>query len=45
MEEEMKKRENEVSMETVILGTGLFDRILECSNFLDIDVNKYYKKK
>ncbi|KAL4494124.1 hypothetical protein ABPG72_016080 [Tetrahymena utriculariae] len=41
-EEEKDKNEEEIEMETVILGTGLFDRILACNSYLDFDIKKYY---
>ncbi|EAR87427.1 hypothetical protein TTHERM_00059400 (macronuclear) [Tetrahymena thermophila SB210] len=41
-EEEKDKIEEDIQMETVILGTGLFDRILANNNYLDFDIKKYY---
>ncbi|KAL4465978.1 hypothetical protein ABPG74_004215 [Tetrahymena malaccensis] len=41
-EEEKDKNEEDIEMETIILGTGLFDRILACNNYFDFDMKKYY---
>lgn len=44
MGEEQQKKDIEVDMEIIILGTGLFDRILTCGNYLDFTFKNYYQK-